>query len=122
MSRRNNKLAIFERPAPVLDPLLGEKPRWCEVTKAWVGLEPLNGRELLLAQQVQAHTTLKLTTTWTPTIAAVDTACRMKIAKLTPVKPNEPKSDDNFRIFNIESLMNVREQNRELEMMVVEKT
>lgn len=121
MSIARNKLATFERQAPVLDSLAGEKPKWDEVTKAWIGLEPLNGRELLLAQQVKSQLSHKLTTTWTPTLSVIDSVCRLKIAKMVQVKPNEPKSDDNFRIFNIESVANVKEQNRQLEMMVVEK-
>ncbi len=120
MSIARNKLAIFELKTQPLDNLDGEKQR-TEVAKAWINLAPLSGRELLTAQQVQAQTTHKITLIWTPTTSRITSACRMKIAKPVPVNEDKPTDDVNFRIFNIESVLNVREDNRELELMVVEK-
>jgi head-tail adaptor len=120
VSARNHK-AIFERKLPP-DQWSGEKETWEVVCREWVSLEPLSGRELFQAQQVQSQTTHKSTGTYSPTFATVDSACRMKIENPIPVNQQDSNDDANYRIFEIESLVNVGEQNRELELMVVEKT
>lgn len=122
MSRNRNKLIVFERKIPPLDYMVAEVPDWPEVCKAWCSLEPLTGRELFQAQQVQSQTTHKVCLTYTAETARITSDCRLKLAKAIPVNEAEPTSDENYRIFEIEQIVNVREQNRELELMVVEKT
>lgn len=120
MSTRNHK-AIFERKAAPLDHFGGESDAWSELCREWVSLEPLAGRELFEAQQVQSQITQKARLTHSPTAAGIRTHDRFKIALPVLVNEDEPNADENFRIFEIESIVNVREQNRELELMVIER-
>lgn len=125
MSRRANILAIIERKSATLDYFIGEVDEWEEVTKAWVQIDPV----VLFAQRMEFEDSSQTTSTrklivkteWTPTLAAVDTSCRLKVAKTTPVAPDDLGDDANYRIFHIDQLQNVGEQNRELQLMVVEQ-
>ncbi len=121
MSKRIYK-AIFERfiqPADNFGTALGE---WQEVAREWVSLTPQTiGKEFVDAAQVKGTTPSITYCNWSRTMAGVDIACRMKIAKLDVVNEQEPDDDANFRIFGIENIVNVREQNRELQLMVLEK-
>lgn len=119
MSNRNHK-ATFERKLPP-DVWTGQLERWELECREFVSLEPLTGRELFNAQQVQSLATQKVKLTYSATTAAVTTAHRMKIRKPVTVNENEPEHDDNYRIFHIENIVNVREMNRELELMVQER-
>lgn len=119
MSVARRHLAIFERPIAPQSNLSAEKTEYTEVAKAFVDLNPLTGRELIQAQQVQAQTTHKVNLIWTPTVSAINSACRMKIAKPVAVN-NDVKDEVNYRIFNLESVLNVREENRVMELMVME--
>ena len=120
MSTRNHK-ATFEKRLPPLDNFGSEEEGWEHVCDEWVSLEPLSGRELLEAQQVQAQARHKIRLTHSPTAATITTDYRLKIRKPVVVDEDEPESDVNYRVFHIENIVNVREANRELEMMVVEK-
>jgi len=124
VSTRNEK-AIFERKIPTEDEFAGELVEWEEVCREWVSLEPfaLSGQRQEFIDVIQTKGTRKskATLTHSPTTAAITTDYRMKIAKPTPVNQQEPNDDANFRIFHIEQIVNVREQNRELEFMVIEK-
>lgn len=122
MNAVRRTLATFERPGEVLDHFIEGAPAQELVCRAWVSAKPLSGREVFNAQQVQSIASQKYCTIWTQDTAKIDTGCRMKFAKPEPVKPDEPNHDDNFRVFQIESIVNVGERNRELEMMVVERT
>lgn len=119
MSERNHN-AIFERKA-TLDAWTDTQQEWEEVCREWVSLTPLNGREYFEAKQVQAATTHKARLTHSPTAATITTDCRMKIRKPVLVDEGDETADANYRIFAIDNIVNVREQNRELEMMVQEK-
>lgn len=115
-------LATFERKANPLDYFSGETDVWELVAKEWVSLRPLNGREIFQAQQVQSIARLVAETNWSPSMSVVNTACRMKIAKPVPVDESDANADVNYRLFEIDSVVNVNEANRELQFMVVEKT
>lgn len=120
MSVAPNKLMIFERKKKPLDNFGTGADQYDEVCKEYVSLEPLSGRELINAQQVQAQTTHKLRLHYSPGTSKVTPRDRAKWKKPEPVDTSDLNADCNYRIFNIESVINVREQNRELEMMVVE--
>lgn len=120
MSTRNHK-AIFERETRPADEFGTARYSLEEICTEWVTLEPLSGRELFQAQQVQALTTHKVTVTHSPTMATVKSSDRMKIRRDVVVNEDEPNHDDNFRIFQLESIVNVREANRVFELMVQEK-
>jgi hypothetical protein len=124
VSQRTHK-AIFERVPPPLDQWTGEGSDSSEITREWVSLEPLT----VSSQRAEFNDAGKITTvgkfivkvTHSPTMATVTTACRMKVAKTPPVDEDNPTADTNYRIFNIDQIVNVREQNRILELMVTER-
>ncbi len=126
MSRRNNILAIFERPCGTDDHFGLAKGTWEEVTKAWVFIEPIGvdaqRTEFVDASQVKSTRKSIVKTTCTRTMLNVTTDCRMKVAKPNVVNESDPKDDANFRIFEISSIVNVQEKNRNLEISVVERT
>lgn len=113
--------ARFERQSPI-DDFVDSEQTWELLCRAYVELEPLRGVELFQAAQVQSQATIRARTVYTPDVAAVTTADRFKLPKAEPIRPEEPDDDANYRVFHIESIINVRERNRTLEMMVVEKT
>lgn len=126
MSRAFNKLAIFERQLSPLDHFIGQGPEWEEVTKAWVELTPYQ----LIAQRTEAVESEQLSSTrrstvrmcYTPDVAAITTACRLKLARAVAVDEVNPQADANYRIFGIDAIVNDGERNRELQMQVVERT
>jgi hypothetical protein len=117
---------IFERKSPPLDYFVAEAAEWEEVCRAWCSLEPVvlmaQRQEFIDATQttLTRKSTLKLS--WTPETDRITTDCRAKLAKAIPVNEAEPNNIANYRIFEIDQIVNVKEQNRELELMVVEKT
>lgn len=124
MSNRDNK-AIFEREQQPANQFGEQTTSWCEVAREWIGLtpQPVNTQraEFIDANQNKAVSKSVADCCWSQTMAAIDVACRMKIAKPNAVYESEPNSDVNFRIFHIESVVNVGEMNRELNFVVVEK-
>lgn len=119
MSIRDKK-AIFERQAEPGDPFSGEHGQWSELFMAFVGLRPLSGRELIDAQQVQAQVSHRAWMSWSNSASRLHPKDRFKIAKPVQENPTEPTSDANYRIFHIESVINVGERNKEIELMCKE--
>ncbi len=118
---RNHK-AIFEREVKPADNFGAAVSTWEEVTREWIDLKPFVQRgEFVDASQTKGTQQLIAKITHGRTMASVDIACRMKIAKDSAVNEQEPNADENFRIFGIESIVNVREANRELQLMVTER-
>lgn len=117
MSTPFDKLATFERNT--LPNELTDLPGgWTEIKpKSWVNLTPLAGRELLASQQVNAEMKHRARLHWRGDLTPGD---RMKIGKPTLVNTSDPDSDENYRLFDIESVLNVNEANRELELWLVE--
>lgn len=110
--------AVFEQYTPPIDHFGKAKGEWTEVFQEFVQLEPLSGRELLQAQQIQSQTTHKATFHFRTDI---DTKMRLRVER-PGVIDADPTKDSDWRIFHIESLVNVNEQNRELQLMLIEKT
>jgi hypothetical protein len=113
MSRRNNILATFERKNPTLDYFSGEVDEWSEVTKAWGRFETeggLNVGEQVENEQVANIRRAVFRTIWTPAMARVDSACRMTA-----------NVGGNERSFQINQIVNVGEQNREIQLNVEER-
>jgi SPP1 family predicted phage head-tail adaptor len=75
---------------------------WSIYATAWASIEPLSGREYIAAQSTQA-----------------DVTHRIRLRYLSGVTP---KMHVNYssRIFNILSVININEQNRELQLMCKE--
>jgi head-tail adaptor len=120
VSKRNYK-ATFEVQLQPLDHFTGESGSREVICREYVSLSPMSGRELIEAEQVQSQTTHKVFVNYGASMARVTTAHRMKIARPVAVDNDDPEADANYRIFNIESIVNVNEANRELQMMVVER-
>lgn len=118
MSTKNHK-AIFERQEPSDE--FGElRYTYAEVCSEWISLEPLTGRELFQAQQVQSKTSHKAMATHSQTLATVGTDCRVLVRRTNLVNEDNPEASENFRVFHIERMTNVREQNREFEFLLIE--
>lgn len=111
------KLAIFERLTPRND-LERTGGNWQVLFRAFVDIKPLRGNEFLVAQGIESRITHRVWTYWRDGVTSRD---RLKITRNQQPKPNDPNHESNFRIFNIESVINVGERNRELELMVVER-
>lgn len=80
----------------------GLEKGWETVVFRWASIEPLSGRELWLAQQVQSQVSHRIRMRYLQGVKSLD---RLK---------------HGGRIFNIASVINVDEANRELELMTVE--
>ncbi len=108
--------AIVEHQTEPADPFINAQGEWAEVCQVFIGLQPLSGRELYAAQQVQAQTTHKATLHYRDDVTA---QMRLRIPK--PGLPDhDPDNDEHWRTFHIESVINVNEANRELELSLVE--
>lgn len=121
----NNNLVIFERQSGVMDYFVAEVAEWAEVARAYVKLSAvIQGQrgEFVEDQQTKSQRRSMASMTWTPTLSQVDTACRMKMAKPIPELSEDLNNDRNYRIFHIDQIVNVGEENRELQMNVVEMT
>lgn len=113
--------AIFERKANPLDYFGGEKEVWNELFREIVKLAPLTGNERVESAQVTALATHKAEIHWSPTASKLKAEDRFKIHRNETVDAENPADDANYRIFHLESVVNVREQNRTLELMAVER-
>ena len=94
----------FERPAFVREPWATAKTaHWSDVITVGASIEPLSGRELWIAQQVQPQVTHRI-------------RCRM----LHGINP-KMRIKYKGRTFNIKSILNGGERCRQLEILAVEK-
>lgn len=77
---------------------------WADVAEVWVQVEPLSGKELWQAQQVQADVTHRVTMRYRPGV--------------------RPKWRIVYqgRVFNILYVLNLEERNRTLQLLCVEQT
>jgi len=90
---------------PVVDTAWGGATTWEEFAKVWAAIEPLRGRELIAAQQVQSETTAKITIRY--------------LAGITP----DMRILHGSRIFELTSPpIDPEERHRELQLMVKETT
>jgi hypothetical protein len=123
VSKRNHK-AIFESKSP-RDEWSGARETWTELTREWISLEPFalfgQRQEFIESNQTTGTRKFKASLVWSPTAATITNDIRMKIRKPVAVNENEPEHDSNFRLFEIENIVNPGEMNRELELMVQEK-
>jgi SPP1 family predicted phage head-tail adaptor len=91
---------------------------WVEFAPCYADVRPLRGIELFNAQQVQSQVTHTVETEF---IAGVTSAMRIKAARSALVNIAEPDHDDNYRYFEIASVINPNESNRSLELLCIEK-
>ena len=113
---RFDRLATFERftPANELDDTGGT---WSTLFRAWVAIQPFTAREVLNTPQIEQHETHRVRTHWRDGVSPRD---RFKIAKATLVNQDDISDPLNYRYFEIDSVMNTREHNRELELLCTE--
>jgi len=83
---------------------------WSNDFSCFAEVKPLRGNEYYNARQIQSNISHKVTIQY----AALSNGDRIKPSNCRIV------FDDN-RIFNIQSVINIGERNKELEMMVVEE-
>lgn len=76
---------------------------WQTIATVCASIEPLKGREYWAAAQIQAETTVKVTIRY---LAGITPSCRVVFKD---------------RVFDIQSIINVEERNRELVLMCREK-
>lgn len=78
----------------VQDGLGQQVATWTDVSTIWASIEPLGGRELMLAQAIKSESTHKVQTRYRPGVTA---AMRIKYGS---------------RIFNIQNVMDEEERHR----------
>ena len=97
-------LVSIERRATVAGDYDDIPDVWEQHAPAWIDIKPLQGQELLIAQQVQSKMTHRATA---PFQAGVTSDMRIKLGT---------------RTLEIDSVINVDERNRQLEFQLVEVT
>lgn len=115
-----DKKAIFEKKLEPGDQWSGEHGGWQETFREFISLRPLTGREVVETQQIVGQVTHRAFLHWSETASTLHPKDRFKIAKPVTVDPNDANHDANFRMFEITSVINVQERNREIELVCKE--
>lgn len=92
----------FEARSATRDEFGQQVEGWAQVAQVWASIEPLSGRELLAAQQVQGEVTHRIRCRYVP---GLETAHRAVF---------------NGRAFEVRSIINTRELNAALEILAAE--
>lgn len=95
---------MIESPSRTQDAYGADIPTWTTWKAVWASIEPLTGRQFLLAAQATLETTHEIRIRWQPEVTA-----KMRIVF-------------EGRTFGIETIMNVEERDRELVLMCKELT
>jgi SPP1 family predicted phage head-tail adaptor len=94
---------VLEESVPMQDSTGDTIPTWVPRTIVWASIEPLTGREaVLLAAQGASEMNTRICIRWTPTLNAVTPTWRVRFGTI---------------LYNIKSIINKDNANRELEMM-----
>ena len=104
MRHARSRVAI-EHKTREADDFDGKPEQWNTFTKTWCNVKPLNGKEMVQAQQIHENVTH-----------------RVRVRPWLPGVTNQMRIDLNGRKLNINSAINVNENNRMLEMMCSEVT
>jgi SPP1 family predicted phage head-tail adaptor len=116
--RGRGAVAVIEyQPTPQND-FDGTGGDWVTFSNCYADVRPLRGRELIDAQQVQSHITHNIETEF---VYGAHSGMRIKVRRQVLVTEDEPEHDDNYRFFEITSLVNVNEGNRSMELLCIEK-
>ncbi len=118
MSRRQQHLATIQYSEETSDAFRGLVGEWTDLcSPVYVQFMPIAGREYFQAQQVEAQTTHRVRLHYRS-----DVLPKMRLRMAKPGIEDLDEADDNHhRIFQIDSVINVNEANRELELMVTEQ-
>jgi hypothetical protein len=118
-------IGIFETKVDPSDQFGESLPVWEEVCREWVSIKPqpviTQRGEFIDAAQTKGMRKSVVECVWSETLDAITTANRMKVARRNVVNANDPDSDDNFRIFQIEQIVNDGEMNRDLQFVMLEQ-
>lgn len=98
-----NKKVKIMKLSQVQDGAGGYEDKLVEIKSVWANIQPVYGREFWQAQQVQAQISHKITIRYTKDI---DRACIISLGK---------------RLFDIQYITNVNEENRFLELRALER-
>ena len=94
---------VIQQNTPTRDSYGAEVEAWTDYATVWASIEPARGREFWESQQVNAEVTGKISIRY--------------LAGITP----KMRVKHGSRIFEIISVINPEERNRELQLMVKEK-
>lgn len=99
---RLNRRIIIHQNTPTRDANGGEVESWSVLAYRWASLEPINGREYFTAQQTASEVTHRVRIRYDYTVKTVTPKMRIVYGS---------------RTFDIESVINPRESNKELVLM-----
>ena len=99
-------IQIQQRSATI-DSVGGQSTTWTTVATVWADIQPLSGRELMAAQEVQAEVSHTISIRYQPLFSDPKAMAAMRVLYGT-------------RIFNISASMNVDERNRLITLMANE--
>jgi SPP1 family predicted phage head-tail adaptor len=101
------KRILIQTQSGTIDTVGGQELVWSDVATVWGSIETLSGRELAIAQAINAELTHKITVRYRPELADPKV-----VASLRAVYQG--------RIFNIQYSDNVDERNREVSLIAAE--
>lgn len=117
MSRRQQHFATIQKNTEADDTFRDIAGGWQDVKTVMVQFLPIAGREYIQLQQTEAQTTHRVRMNYR---SDVNPKMRLRMAR-PGIDEIDQENDSHFRIFHIESVINVNEANRELELMVKEQ-
>lgn len=100
---RLRETIVIQRNTPTRSPAGDDEPAWTAFITTRAGVEPMTGREYLGSDQVQSETTHKFTIRYQ--------------AGITPAM----RISWDSRLFDIQSVINVRELNKQIFIMTKER-
>lgn len=109
----------FQKPGTRIDDGMGGGVLpFVDVAEVHAAIEPLSGREQLLASQLEAEVTHRIRTRFYP---GVKPSWRVKFldAELAAVAPDDDPTP-GLRLFDINSIIDPESRHRELELMCTE--
>jgi SPP1 family predicted phage head-tail adaptor len=99
---RRDKLVTLQRRGTTQDTAGQVVETWTKIETVWATIGPITGREYFNASGERAEVTHRLSIWWGPSVAPRDRVIY------------------GSRIFDIKSVINVKEMNRDLELMCTE--
>jgi len=102
MIKRRTHMVVLQRRGSAQDEVGQTREVWSELRREWASIEPISGREFFAASGERAEVTHRLRVAYGSGVMARDRAL------------------SGSRIFDIRSVINVEERNRELELMCTE--
>jgi SPP1 family predicted phage head-tail adaptor len=105
-------LLQIQLPTNVRDDIGGVRQEWSTLTTVWGDVEPLRGRELEVAKQIEARISHKITLRYRATVEPK--------ARLRQVTSMDESRAQVKKVFNILAPLNLDERNIELQVYAME--